>query len=142
MLKKIGLFIGIIIVVFVGLIYWSLSGTEEEFKTAKIVGMHNIETVNFRTLDSVLIAASTLYEADEIKRLMQGEHYREAWETPIKVPVLFLDSLKGGMEVLKKGGGKQTQSLKLKSHKGVEYTIRSINKNPKALIPDFAEPWG
>lgn len=142
MLKKIGLFIGIIIVGFVGLIYWSLSGTEEEFKTAQIVGMHNIETVDFRTLDSVLIAASTLYEADEIKRLMQGEHYRKAWETPIKVPVLFLDSLKGGMEVLKKGGGKQTQSLKLKSEKGVEYTIRSINKNPKALIPAFARTLG
>ncbi|WP_044398211.1 membrane protein [Lacinutrix sp. Hel_I_90] len=142
MLKKIGLFIVIIIAVFLILLYWSLSSTDKAFKTVEIIGIDNIKTVDFRALDSVLLAASTLYEAGEIKRLMQGEQYREAWETPIKVPVLFLDSLKGGVEILKQGGGKQTQSLRLKSEKGVEYTIRSINKDPKALIPDFAKTLG
>ncbi len=130
------------LVVFILLLYWSLSSTDKEFDTAKLVNIDNIETFNFKNVDSVLITASTLYKADEIKRIMQGEQYRKAWETPIKVPVVYLDSLKGGMEIIKKGGGKQTHSLKLSSPKGIEYTLRSINKDPQALIPEFARTLG
>ena len=141
-MKKLVIVFVLLLVTFILLLYWSLSSTDKAFKVAELVNIDTIETINFKTIDSVLITASTLYQADYIKTVMQGEQYRKAWETPIKVPVVFLDSLKGGMVVLKKGGGKQTHSLKLESKAGVKYTLRSINKDPQALIPDFARTLG
>ncbi|WP_148256139.1 hypothetical protein [Lacinutrix sp. 5H-3-7-4] len=141
-MKKIGMFFIVLLVVFILLVYWSLSSTDKVFEKAEILNIDNIDTFNFKSIDSVVISASTLYKTNTVKTLMQGEQYRKAWETPIKVPVVFLDSLKGGMEVIKKGGGKQTHSLKLQCENGVKYTLRSINKDPKALIPDFARTLG
>jgi hypothetical protein len=73
---------------------------------------------------------------------MQGEHYRKAWSTPIKVPVVYLETLFGGIKDLDKGGGKQTQSLNFEAQNGIRYTLRSINKKPDALVPDIAETLG
>ena len=101
-----------------------------------------MDAINFKDYDSVLIAASTLYEGDFVKKLIQGEQYREAWSTPIKVPIVYLDTLFGGMTVLKEGGGKQTHSLKLKSKEGYIYSLRSINKDPQPLIPEVARTLG
>ncbi len=57
-----------------------------------------------------------------------GRNYRQEWNTPIKVPVLNLATEKGGLTPVKKGGGKQTKSLKLEDASGREYTLRSIQK--------------
>lgn len=73
---------------------------------------------------------------------MQGKNYRQAWSTPVKVPIAFLDTLKGGMEIKKEGGGKQTHSLKLKSKGGIIYSLRSVTKDPEKLIPEVAEDLG
>ncbi|WP_235989292.1 hypothetical protein [Psychroserpens algicola] len=138
------LFIGllVIIVVFVLLLYWSLSSTDKQFKRNELINIDSVESINFKDYDSVMVAASTLYDADEIKRLMQGEHYRKVWAAPVKVPVVFLDTLFGGVTIIEEGGGKQTHSLKLKADNGVLYTLRSINKDPQPLIPEFAKTLG
>jgi len=67
-----------------------------------------------------------LFKADEVKKLMQGEQYRKAWSTPVKVPVMYLDTLFGGVTIEKEGGGKQTHSLKLKTKNDIELTLRSV----------------
>ncbi|MGB2686226.1 MAG: hypothetical protein WBC43_14515, partial [Olleya sp.] len=120
-----------ILVLFIGMVYWSTSSTDQTFKTSQLVNIDNVNAINFHDLDSVLVAASALYKADEIKILFQGEQYRAAWATPIKAPVLFLDTLFGGVTITKEGGGKQTHSLKLETKEGVELTLRGINKDPK-----------
>ena len=132
----------ILLIGFIGLIYFSVSTTDKEFETANIKGYEDLENINFRKHDSVLVAASSLYEANELKEMMQGENYREAWTTPIKVPVLFLDTLHGGMEIVKEGGGTQTQSLRLKDEEGFLYSLRSVNKDPSTHVPDFARSLG
>ena len=132
----------ILLIGFIGLIYFSVSTTDKEFETANIKGYEDLENINFRKHDSVLVAASSLYEANELKEMMQGENYREAWTTPIKVPVLFLDTLHGGMEIVKEGGGTQTQSLRLKDEEGFLYYLRSVNKDPSTHVPDFARSLG
>lgn len=141
-MKKILLIIGIILVVFIVLIYISVSGPAEELKTYEIEGIENLTDIDFKEHDSILIAASTLYKGNVLKKLMQGGNYRNAWSTPIKVPVVFLDTLKGGMKIVKEGGGKQTHSLRLKTKKEAIYTLRSINKDPKPLVPEFAHTLG
>ncbi|WP_241485260.1 HipA domain-containing protein [Psychroserpens damuponensis] len=138
------LLIGFIVatVVFIMLMYWSLSSTDKNNKRSELINIENVNSINFKDYDSVMVAATTLYDADEVKILMQGEHYRDVWAAPIKVPVLFLDTLFGGATIIKEGGGKQTHSLKLKANNGIMYTLRSINKDPQALVPEFAKTLG
>lgn len=141
-MKKVLLVIVIALIVFVILIYISVSGPVKEHKTYEIDGVEDLSDIDFKDHDSIQIAASTLYRGNSLKKLMQGGNYREAWATPIKVPVVFLDTLKGGMKILKEGGGKQTHSLRLKADNDVVYTLRSINKDPKPLVPEFARTLG
>ena len=131
-----------VFLVFIVFIYWSVSSTSKTFQTCNIANSVAIDSIDFKAHDSVLIAASTLYAADEVKALMQGNQYREVWSTPVMVPIVFLDTLYGGMTIVKEGGGKQTHSLRLKSKKGIEYTLRSVNKDPEPLIPEFAKTLG
>ncbi len=141
-MKKILALVAILFILFLALVYWSVSSTDKEFKTCEIQNYEDLETVNFREHDSVLLAPSTLYEGDILKEFMQGKNYREAWSTPVKVPIAFLDTLEGGVKIVKEGGGKQTNSLKLKSQDGIMYTLRSVTKDPKKLIPEVAEDLG
>lgn len=57
-----------------------------------------------------------------------GANYRAEWNTPIRVPVLNLATEKGGLKPVKRGGGKQTKSLRLEDASGRDYVIRSIQK--------------
>ncbi len=141
-MKKVIIIIGVVLIVFIILIYGSLNSTPQNFKTSTIVDLDNVNSINFKDYDSLTIAASTLYEANELKKLMQGEHYRNAWSTPIKVPVVFLDTLLGGLKFVKEGGGNQTKSLKFKDSLGNKYALRSVNKNPSPLVPEFAKTLG
>ncbi len=141
-MKKILVFIAILILVFVGLTYWSVSSTDKEFQTCVIKDYADLENIDLRKYDSILIAPSTLYEGNFIKEFMQGKNYRKAWSTPVKVPIAYLDTLKGGLKLLDECGGKQTHSLKLESKNGIMYTLRSVNKDPKKLIPEVAEDIG
>lgn len=141
-MKKWVLVILALVFLAISLVYLSLSSTEKVFQTCEILVLEDVKNLDFSEYDSVLVAASTLYESNFLKDIIQGEQYREAWATPIKAPIVFLDTLMGGMKVIDEGGGKQTHSLKLEAKNGVIYTMRSINKDPKALIPDFARQLG
>ncbi|MUP46222.1 hypothetical protein E0K83_10760 [Gramella sp. BOM4] len=141
-MKKILAIIAILFFVLIGLIYWSASGADKKMVTCSIENFEDIDKVDFRKHDSVLVAASTLYEGDFIKRLIQGENYRKAWSTPVQVPIAYLDTLKGGMKVVEEGGGMQTQSLELDGKDDITYTLRSVVKDPEKLIPEIAEKLG
>ena len=129
-------------VLFVGLTYWSVSTTNKTFQTCEILGMSDLKSINFKDFDSVKVAASTLYEANGIKKLIQGEQYRDAWSTPVMAPILYLDTLMGYVHIVEEGGGHQTHSLKLVANDGTLVTLRSVTKDPSPLIPKFAETIG
>ncbi len=141
-MKKTFLIIILLILLFVGATYLSISGSAQGKATCKILNGNSLGTIDFRDFDSVLVAATTFYEADGLKKIMQGNNYRKAWATPIQIPIAYLDTLEGGLRIIEEGGGKQTQSLELESHDGIRYTLRSINKNPEPLVPDFAKRLG
>ena len=85
--------------------------------------------------DSVVISANQSYDANQFKKFIYGKHYRKVWSAPVKVRVLNLDTAKGGLEPLEKGGGQQTTSLKLKGANGRLYALRSIKKDPSKALP-------
>ncbi|ULC60119.1 metallophosphoesterase [Flaviramulus sp. BrNp1-15] len=58
-----------------------------------------------------------------------GDHYRDIYSTKIKAKVATLDTLYGGLEVVRKGGGHQTRSLRLKTKDGRELNMRALRKS-------------
>ncbi len=70
-----------------------------------------------------------------IYRALLGDHYREIYYTPIKAPVAYLDTLRGGLSPYERGGGMQTMSLRLRDKDDRIWDMRSIRKNPNQLLP-------
>ncbi|MEP2278546.1 hypothetical protein [Maribacter sp.] len=141
-MKRVLLVVILLMLVFLGLTYWSLSSTDKTFDTCEIIGLSDVEEIDFKSYDSVLVAASTLYEGNSLKNVMQGEQYRKAWSTPVKVPILYLIDIDDDVKVLEEGGGKQTHSLKVQRGDGTLMTLRSVSKDPSPLVPKVAKTLG
>jgi len=91
---------------------------------------------------TVTVIPGAHYQAGWLHRLFLGAHWREAWNTPIDVPVLDLDTFDGGLTPDRQGGGNETFSLRFKSAKGRTWVFRSIDKDPKRkLDPETAAGW-
>jgi hypothetical protein len=73
-------------------------------------------------------AAGSHFSTSGGRYFWMGRNYRQEWNTPVKAPRLNLATEHGGLTPIKKGGGKQTKSLRLEDAKGNEYTLRSIQK--------------
>ena len=86
---------------------------------------------------TITIAASQVYKTDsKLKRRLLGNNYRKEWETAIKVPVFDIGKAKGGLKILKRGGGQQTRSLRLEAKDGRQYVLRSVEKYTEKAIPE------
>lgn len=68
------------------------------------------------------------------QRKMWGELHREKYYVPVKVPVLRLDSVYGGLRPVQKGGGNQTNSIRLSNAEGKQYVLRSMRKDANRIM--------
>ncbi|NNM35056.1 MAG: hypothetical protein HKO53_18410, partial [Gemmatimonadetes bacterium] len=82
----------------------------------------------------MITVAGAQYHAGALHRLVLGAHYRDLWTTPMKVQVLDLDRFAGGLEPLRRGGGRQTKSLRFLGADGREYSFRSVDKDPSPVL--------
>ncbi len=73
-------------------------------------------------------AAGSHFNDRKSRHFWMGANYRKEWNTPITVPVLNMANEKGGLTPVKRGGGKQTKSLRVEDANGRQYTFRSIQK--------------
>ena len=64
-----------------------------------------------------------------------GSHYRNVYIPEYKFPALDLSTFKGGVEVLKRGGGNQTNSLRLGDPTGKQWVMRAMTKDASRFIP-------
>lgn len=85
--------------------------------------------------DSVIVIPGASYAAGPLNSFLFGTHYRALWTTPLKVPVLRLDTTARGLRVLKRGGSMQTKSLRFAGGDGREYVFRSVDKDPTPSLP-------
>ena len=86
--------------------------------------------------EMVEVVAGPNYKASGFKKFLFGAHYRDAWTTGIRVPVIELQNTYGGLTPIKKGGGMQTSSLRLSAKDGHQYVFRSIQKDPTSVLPE------
>ena len=94
------------------------------------------EKKNFTTfpLQEITEKKASIYTQEEITksklyRFLWGERYRKYFGTEIMAPTINLDTLFGGLKPVRKGGGHQSKSLRLKDKKGREYVMRALRKN-------------
>ena len=90
-------------------------------------------------LDSSLQFPVTFEVTDKGKlgKAMLGEHHRAVYLQKINFPVLDLATFKGGLTPIKKGGGKQTHSIRFRNPEGHEYVMRSLTKDLKTIPYPF-----
>lgn len=82
--------------------------------------------------DSVTVTPAPYFQAGGFKRFLLGGNYRKEWATPVRVKVFDMT----GWEPLRRGGGMQTRSLRLRGTDGKEYVLRSVEK----YVSDAALP--
>ena len=70
------------------------------------------------------------YEAEGLRRWFFGGGYRDIWTTPVEIPVLDLDNEVGGLTVTGTGGYGQTYTLEFRGADGLDYGVRSLDKDP------------
>ncbi|TXF88027.1 hypothetical protein FUA23_16220 [Neolewinella aurantiaca] len=74
------------------------------------------------------------YNVGKFGRFFLGDHYRDAYDMAVDIPLLDLSTFKGGLEPVKVGSGTQTVSLRLVAEDGREYTMRSLEKDPTSTL--------
>ena len=85
--------------------------------------------------DSLEAVAGKRYNISESGYKWMGENYREVWETQVKAPVFDIGTKKGGLKIVKRGGGQQTFSLRLEDKNGRQYVLRSLDKYVEGAVP-------
>ncbi|MFA6083151.1 BamA/TamA family outer membrane protein [Mucilaginibacter sp.] len=97
--------------------------------------------------DSTIIKVHPSYNnVSGIHRWLFGENYRKEWATAVKLPIIKISALYGGLIPVKEGGGMQSKSLRLADKSGKEWVLRSVEKTPDKLLPEnlqgtFAVDW-
>jgi hypothetical protein len=61
-------------------------------------------------------------------KFLWGDRYRKQYSTKVTAPTVNLDTLFGGLKPVRKGGGNQSKSLRLKDKNGTQYVMRALRK--------------
>jgi hypothetical protein len=104
---------------------WITVSTVDSFSQDK-----TSNTSSFKT-----ISARPSYDKSHFYQWLWGKNRRIEWTTPIQAPILLLDTAYGGLTPFKTGGGNESKTFHLKTSEGKEYSLRSINKSRKDVIP-------
>ncbi len=89
------------------------------------------------SIDSAVTTPGRTYPAGRVKRFFAGDMNRHLWRVPVKLPVMDLGSIGGGLHPQEIIGGKQTVGLRFIGRDGVEYEFRPVVKNPAAVLPEM-----
>jgi hypothetical protein len=97
--------------------------------------------------DSTMVSVHASYDdVNGIHRWLFGDNYRKDWAMKVKLPIIKLSEVNGGLSPLKQGGGMESKSLRLEDKTGREWVLRSVEKTPDKLLPEnlqgtFAVDW-
>ncbi|MEP4945895.1 MAG: metallophosphoesterase, partial [Flavobacteriaceae bacterium] len=86
---------------------------------------------------------ASIYSEEEIAKSgfykwLWGDRYRKYYATKIKAPTVLLDTLLGGLSVVRKGGGNQSNSLRLQHKDGRQFVMRALRKSAERYLQAIA----
>ncbi|MCO4820426.1 MAG: metallophosphoesterase [Flavobacteriaceae bacterium] len=93
---------------------------------------------NFPSQMKASIYDSSETEKSNFYKWLWGKRYRDEYSKEILVSTVNLDTLFGGVEPLRKGGGHQSKSLRLEDKSGRQYVMRALKKNASQYIQAVA----
>ncbi|MGG8496630.1 metallophosphoesterase [Tenacibaculum sp. TC6] len=107
----------------------------------EILAPKNIKTTvdfsEYNTHNKFVEASIYSPEATDVSgfyKFLWGDLHREKYGKKIKAPVLDLTTAFGGLEPIRRGGGNQTNSLRLKNPEGKQYVLRSMYKDGSRIM--------
>ncbi|KAA3438072.1 hypothetical protein [Rufibacter hautae] len=103
------------------------------FQESALVGP--VEQERNAKWDSATVVAGKHYQRGFLHTFLWGKHYRKVWAQPVTLPVFDISKMHGGLSPEKLGGGFQTTSLTLENEAGKQYALRSVDKDPKDILP-------
>jgi hypothetical protein len=95
----------------------------------------------YQPADSITVAIAPEYdEVGDSHRFFLGDNYRKLWATPVKMRILNISKEKGGLKIIKLGGGNQTRSIRFEDPTGKEWVLRTVQKYPERGLPESLRP--
>ena len=135
-IQKLAIFLKHLVVIGVGAYFcWNISFIRPFSAAYPPAAPYKVISFKNGIPDSVEAAAGVQYRKSGIGEFFLGKHYRFLWTTPIKIKVLNLEA--EGMHLKKRGGGMQTTSFTITDKNGQSYSLRSLDKDPISVIPQF-----
>ncbi len=107
--------------------------SEEIIKKTPEIILRDIPTSYPKTVKASVYKDSEI-EKTGFYKTVWGDHYRNVYGTNVTAPVALLDTLYGGLEVVRAGGGHQTRSLRLVDKDGKDYNMRALKKSAVQFI--------
>jgi hypothetical protein len=83
--------------------------------------------------------SSSIYSEDQTTKsksydFLWGNRFRKYYSTPVKAKVVAIDTLKGGLTPIRKGGGTQSKTLHLENKEGKRFVLRAMKKQAAQFI--------
>ncbi len=117
---------------------------EEEFLfTSEVLPEDVKENANWVESEFPDKIKASIYTKKEVEKgklfkWLWGTRYRELYAKEITAPTVNLDTLFGGVKVIRKGGGHQSKSLRLVNAEGKEYVMRDLRKSAQVYLQAMA----
>jgi len=110
------------------------NGTHKLLYSKKAIPETKVYNVDSLPENFPAFAKANIYKDDRTDKSdvfvgLWGKKYRELYGLDINAKVALLDTLKGGLKVVRAGGGHQTRSLRLVDKQGKEYNLRALKKS-------------
>ena len=101
---------------------------KEIFPAAKSFDFSTLHE-NFPKTVKARIYTDEMVDKTGFYKTVWGEHYRKVYGTDVTAKTVLLDTLYGGLKVVRAGGGHQTRSLRLEDKDGKTYNMRAMKKS-------------
>ncbi len=125
--------------------FYGVDGTEQEeglFST-QVLRPDERDTGKYYSKDFPSEMKASIYTKEETDKSgffkwIWGNRYRDVYSTEVSVPTVDLDTMFGGLKVVRKGGGHQSKSLRLVNPDGKEYVMRALKKSAEIYLQAMA----
>ena len=118
--------------------FYSVNEKKVVFSNQVLPSDFKEEVTNYATNFPATVKASIYSDKQTQKssffKFLWGDRYRNYYSTKVEAPTVNLDTLFGGLTPIRRGGGNQSKSLRMKDPMGREYVIRALKKKPSQYL--------